>query len=141
MRTPIHLWIVGIVSLLWNAGGAIDYVMVQFGVEAYLSQLTETQRAFFDDLPLWYTTAWATGVWFSVVGSLLLLGRSRMATAAFLLSLAGLLAASVYTFVILETSPMRDAGTFALLFTAAIYVVLVFLIIYSSRMTRAGVLR
>ena len=141
MRTPFHLWIVGVLSLLWNAGGAADYVMAQYGLGPYAGELPEATAAFFADLPAWYVAAWAIGVWFSVAGSILLLARSRLATGAFVLSLAGLLVASVYTFVVLETSPMRDAGAGAMAFTVAIYVVLVLLIFYSSRMTRRGVLR
>ena len=141
MRTPVHLWIVGILSLIWNAGGAFDYVAVQFGITAYTDQMTESQLAFFDDLPWWYVSAWAVGVWLSVAGSLLLLLRSRLAGPAFVLSLLGLLVASVYSFIILDSSPMRDAGAGALAFTAAIYVVLVLLIVYARAMTRRGVLR
>ena len=139
-RTPWHLWAVGLLSLLWNAGGAADYVMVQYDVAAYTDQLTDPQRGFFDALPAWYVAAWATGVWLSVVGSLLLLLRSRWAGTAFSVSLAGLLVASVYTFLVLDSSPMRDAGPLALAFTAAIYVVLVLLILYARAMRRRGVL-
>ena len=28
-RTPAHLWIVGILSLLWNGFGAYDYLMTR----------------------------------------------------------------------------------------------------------------
>ena len=141
MRTPIHLWIIGILSLIWNAGGAVDYVAVKLQLPAYMDMQPVGAMDFFDGLPLWYSVAWAVGVWFSVLGSLLLLLRSRMAGSAFSLSLAGLLAASYYTFFVVDSSPMRDAGTGALIFTGAIYVVLVILIIYARAMTRNGVLR
>lgn len=141
MTTPWHLWLVGVLSLLWNIGGAIDYVGVQFALEGYLSNFTAAQLSFFDDLPAWYVAAWATGVWFSVLGSVLLLARSRLAAPAFLLSLLGLLVASVYSFLVVDSSPMRDAGAGAMAFTVAIYVVLVLLILYARAMTRTGVLR
>lgn len=141
MRTPIHLWIIGILSLIWNAGGAVDYVAVKLQLPAYMDMQPPGAMDFFEGLPLWYSVAWAVGVWFSVLGSLLLLLRSRMAGSAFSLSLAGLLAASYYTFFVVDSSPMRDAGTGALIFTGAIYVVLVILIIYARAMTRNGVLR
>jgi len=140
MRTPWHLWVVAIISLIWNLGGVFDYIAVKFGIESYLSQMTESQRGFFTDLPIWYSAAWATGVWFSVIGSVLLLMRSRLAGGAFGLSLIGLVAASVYSFILLDSSPMRDAGTFAMVFTGAIFVVLVLLLIYARAMTRRGVL-
>lgn len=141
MRAPIHLWIVGVVSLLWNAGGAIDYVAVKLQIPAYMDQLPASMTDFFNALPVWYSAAWAIGVWFSVLGSLLLLLRSRIAGSAFTLSLGGLLAASYYSFVALDSSPMRDAGAGAMAFTAAIHVVLIMLILYARTMTRRGVLR
>lgn len=141
MRAPIHLWIIGVLSLLWNAGGAADYVMAKLHMGPYAGDLPAATQAFFDALPPWYTAVWAIGVWFSVIGSLLLLIRNRLAGSAFLMSLFGLLAASYYSFFVLDSSPMRDAGAGALAFTAAIYVVLILLWIYARAMTRNGVLR
>lgn len=141
MRAPIHLWIIGILSLIWNAGGAFDYVAVKLQIPAYMAMQPPNAAAFFEDLPLYYSVAWAVGVWFSVLGSLLLLLRSRVAGSAFSLSLLGLLVASYYTFVEADVSPMREAGPGAMAFTAAIFVVLIILIIYSRAMTRNGVLR
>lgn len=91
MKTPVHLWIIGVIALIWNAGGAYDYVMTQFQDEAYLAMLTDAQRAFLDTGPIWFEAAWAVGVWFSVLGSVLLLLRSRFAGAVFGLSFLGLM--------------------------------------------------
>ena len=141
MRRPIHLWIVGIISLLWNAVGAYDYLMTQLGNEAYLSMLTDVQRAYMDTIPTWFAAAWATGVWFSVLGSILLLLRSRMAGSAFAISLVGLIVSSLYSYVLANPSATEIMGTFALYFTAAVFVVLILLWIYARAMTRRGVLR
>ncbi|MCP4895894.1 MAG: hypothetical protein GY906_02880, partial [bacterium] len=35
--TPIHLWIVGVLALLWNAMGAFDYLATQLKLEFYMS--------------------------------------------------------------------------------------------------------
>ena len=141
MRRPMHLWIIAILSLLWNAGGAADYVMAQLRIGPYAGDLPPDLAAFLGALPAWYTAAWAVGVWFSVAGSLLLALRSRLAPAAFALSLGGLLVASAYSIFILDSSPMRSAGAGAIAFTAAIHVVLVLLLVYARAMTRRGVLR
>lgn len=98
MKTPFHLWIIGIISLLWNASGAYDYVMTQTKNVVYLEMLSDAQKAFLDAGPVWFEAAWAVGVWFSVLGSLLLLLRSRFAGTAFGLSFAGLMVSSVYSF-------------------------------------------
>lgn len=141
MKRPWHLWLVGIVSLLWNAGGAMDYAMSKFKVESYLSQLSDEGRAFLDSTPLWFDAAWAFGVWASVAGSLFLLLRSRHAVAAFAVSLAGLLISMIYSLWLARSPMLADAGIAAWVFTLAIPVVLVGLLIYARRMAAKGVLR
>lgn len=140
MKTPFHLWIVGVIALVWNAGGAYDYVMTQTQNAAYLAMLSDAQKAFLDNGPIWFEAAWAVGVWFSMLGALLLLLRSRLAGSAFGLSLVGLILSSVYSFGIADRSGM-DMTPAQLGFTVAIYVVLVLLWIYARAMTRRGVLR
>ena len=130
MKTPLHLWIVGILSLLWNAGGAYDYLMSQLETESYLAMLTEAQRAFLANTPLWFEAAWAVGVWFSILGSILLLFRSRLARTCFGFSLLGLLASSVYSFGIAEPSTLEITGAFALWFSAAIALALILLYLF-----------
>lgn len=141
-RTPIHLWIVGVVSLLWNAGGAFDYIMTQTENPNYLAALTPEQQGFLANAPVWFEASWAIGVWFSVIGSLLLLVRSRAAGPAFALSLLGLIVSSVYTYVISDVgNALAVSGTAALIFTIAIPIVLVALWLYARAMTKRGVLR
>ncbi|MDA9979963.1 hypothetical protein N9E38_00820 [Yoonia sp.] len=141
-KTPIHLWIVGIVSLFWNAGGAFDYVMTRTNAAEYLAAQPDARLMMLDQAPLWFGFTWALGVWFSVIGSLLLLMRSRFAGAAFALSLIGLLGSSVYTYGIADGGSMvAAAGTAAIVFTIAIPVLLVLQWLYARAMTRRGVLR
>lgn len=140
MKTPAHLWIIGVISLIWNAGGAYDYLMTQMQNVAYLEMLSDAQKAFLDAGPIWFEAAWAVGVWFSVLGSLFLLLRSRFAGSAFALSFVGLIVASVYSFGIADRSQL-DMSLAQLGFTVAVYAVLIVLWIYARAMTRRGVLR
>jgi len=141
-KTPIHLWIVGIVSLIWNAGGAIDYVMTRTNVADYMASQPAERLMMFDQAPLWFGATWALGVWFSVIGALLLLARSRFAGAAFALSLIGLAGSSIYSYGIADGGSMvAAAGTAAIIFTIAIPVLLLLQWIYARAMTRRGVLR
>ena len=43
--TPVHLWIIGVIALLWNAMGAYDYLMTQTQNEAYMSNFTPEANA------------------------------------------------------------------------------------------------
>lgn len=141
MKTPWHSWGVGIVSLLWNAGGAYDYLMTKMQNADYLAVFMPEQLAYFTSLPLWVNICWGLGVWGAVAGSLLLLARSRFAGTAFALSLLGMLGNLIYGFLLSETTPMDIAGPMGVAFTIVIVVVGLLLWIYARRMTRAGVLR
>ena len=141
VKTPWHIWAVGVVSLLWNAIGAFDYTMTTLANADYMAPFTADQRAYFQDFPVWATTGWAFGVWASLLGSLLLLIRSRHAVTAFAISLAGLAVSSLYQFGLHYGDLQRLFGTFPLIFTAIIWAVLIALFVYARRQAAAGVLR
>src|SRR3546814_4715800 len=63
VKTPWHLWVVGVLSLLWNAVGAFDYTMTKLNDADYLSAFTPEQIAYFQSFPLWANAGWALGVW------------------------------------------------------------------------------
>jgi hypothetical protein len=140
-KTPVHLWIVGVVSLLWNAVGAFDYTMTKMQNAEYLAAFTPEQQAWFATFPLWANIGWALGVWGSVLGSLLLLARSRHAVSAFVVSLVGLAISCIYQFGLHYGDLMRLFGTFPMIFTAIIWVILIALFLYARKQAAAGVLR
>lgn len=139
-RTPLHLWIVGVLALLWNAFGCFDYVMTQTNNAEYLAQFTDEQRAYFETFPVWIEAAWAFGVWGALLGSLLLLLRSRWAVTAFALSLLGLALATLYQYALASPPPgMNTPGM--MIMQLVIWAGAIFFLFYASRMRRAGVLR
>jgi len=140
IRTPLHLWIVGAVATLWNGFGAFDYLMTQTRNEAYLSHFTDPQRIYFESFPIWMEAAWACGVWGGLAGSLLLLGRSRWAVAAFGVSLAGLAASTVWQYG-LSTPPEDMSGGAMIAMNVAIWAVAIGLLLYALRMRKRGLLR
>jgi hypothetical protein len=138
-KAPVHFWIVAVLSLLWNGYGGYDYLMTQTRNPAYLAMFTPDQRAYFTSLPMWMNSSWAIGVWASVLGSLLLLRRSRLALHAFLVSLVGIAGMLVYSYVL--TNGVEVMGPTGPIFSAVITAVGVFLASYAWAMTRRGVLR
>ena len=140
VRTPTHLWIVGILATLWNAFGAFDYIMTQTRNEGYLAQFTPEQRAYFESFPLIMEVAWALGIWGAVAGSLLLLARSRYAVHAFAISLLGLLVSTIYQFGALDMpADLMSGGMLAM--NVVIWLVAIALFVYARRMQARGVLR
>lgn len=140
-KTPGHLWLVGVVSLLWNSFGALDYTMSKLHNASYLAGFSVEQRAFFDSFPLWANIGWAFGVWGAIAGSVLLLLRSRHAVTAFILSLLGLAVSSIYQFGVAPVKATDLFGTFPIYFTLVIAVIAIALLIYARRQVAAEVLR
>ena len=140
MRAPWHLWLIGIVSLIWNGFAAADYDMTQIQFEPYMSQFTDEQRAYFLSFPSWVQGSWALAVWLSVLGSILLLVRSRYAGAFFGLALIFLAATFVHNFLLAEVRLDEIAGTEALWFSLVIVIVAILLWFYARTMRRLGVL-
>ena len=136
--TPWHLWAVGVLALLWNGFGGYDYVMTQTNNAAYLAQFTPEQRAYFDSFPMWMEAIWAIGVWGGVLGSVLLLMRSKWAFHAFLASLVAFAVSVVYG----QTSGGAAVmGTTGMIFSAVIFLLGLGFVMYSRMMSRKGVLR
>ena len=59
---PWHLWLIGIIGLLWNAMGVLSFMLTQMKVEAVMSRFPPQQRAYFESFPLWAVAFWAIGV-------------------------------------------------------------------------------
>lgn len=92
-KVPVTYWIVALLSLAWNSFGAVDYLMTKLRNMDYLTsavgtpELAQEMLALVEAMPLWAHALWGLGVWSSILGSLLLLGRSRHAPLVFLISL------------------------------------------------------
>lgn len=138
VKTPVHLWIVGLVSLLWNAMGAFDYSATELRLEFYMSQFTQEQLDYFYGFPAWVIAAWAIAVWTSLLGSAGLLLRKRWAVTMFGIAIAGLAVTTLYNVL---SNGFEVMGDGAAVFTAVIWVVAVLLLLYSLWMAGRGVLR
>lgn len=139
--TPRHLWVVGIVSLLWNSFGALDYTMTQTRNAAYLAKVPAEVMAYVTSVPAWFTAFWALGVWGAVVGSLMLLLRNRLAVPVFGISLLGLAVTQLYSRVI-DPAPAAMGGGGAMgAVEVVIWAIAIGLLVYATAMARRGVLR
>lgn len=136
MRAPVHLWIVGVVTLLFNAMGMVSYLTTKLGMLAEMG-LNAEQIAFMESYPAWISAFWALGVWGAFGGSMLLLARSRWAVPTMVVATIGLVATTFGNTMILDVPPAMQAPVL----DVAIWVVTLFLLFYVRQMARAGVLR
>jgi hypothetical protein len=140
-KTPWHLWVVGIVSLLWNAMGATDFTMTQAKSEVWLKAFTPEQLAYIHGFPLWSVVAWGVGTWGSFLGSVMLLARKGLAFHLFAASLAGALLTSLYSFGLSDGLKIMGGGAGMIAFNAIIVTISVLLLVYAKNMRKRGVLR
>jgi len=139
VRTPRHLWIVGVLALVWNAFGCTDFSMTVTRNPEWLAPLSPEMIDWLDAAPSWTIVTWALGVWGGLAGSLLLLLRSRWAVAAFTISLLGLAVNQIYPFV--SETPAMLTSPASIGITLVIWAVALFLLWYAVRLRNSGVLR
>lgn len=142
---PWHLWVVGVLALMFTAFGAYDYVMSQTGDRAYVGAAVEpfgieadVAVAYFAGFPFWADFFWAVGVWGAVAGSGLLLARRAWAYPAFLASLGGLVGSNAYTLA--HPVPGMTDSSMSYAMVALVFAVMVALALYARAQRDSGVL-
>lgn len=139
VKTPKHLWIFGVLALLWSAGGAFDYLMTETRNEWYLAQFTPEQLELFLGFPTMMVAFWAIAVWGGLLGAVLLLMRKKLAVPVLMVSFVAMIATVIYQYGFTNTMEVMGAG--GVVFTLIIFVVSLLLVVYSRRMAARGVLR
>lgn len=122
--TPWHIWLIGVLALLWNCMNLFDYFM------------TITH---FYSFPMWVDIFWGLYVLAGIIGAVALLFRKRWAVSVFTMSLVAMLITSLYIFATNGLSGNGSVG--ALIFTAMTFIIAVVLLLYAFRLARKGVLR
>lgn len=144
-RAPAHLWIVGILSLLWNCFGAYDYTMTRMRNTDYLASAMpgvdpNAALAWIDGMPLYAQIGWGLGVWLGLLGAVLLLIRSRWAVWSFSISFVGAVLGLGYQIAL--APPLEGAsGPMVTVMPYVIILIAAFLAWYAWTMERKGVLR
>lgn len=144
-RTPAHLWIVGILSFLWNCFGAYDYVMSNMRNMDYLKSAMPgvdpaAALAWMDAFPIYAKVGWPLGVWGGLLGAILLLMRSRYAVWAFAVSMLGIVLSIGWQIVAAPPLSGADSGIYKVM-PYVIILLGLFLLWYSRMMEQKGVLR
>ena len=141
--TPWHLWLVGLLSLAWNGYGAFDYIQTTTRGEAYMraAGMGDEMIAYYTAMPTWMYVPWTLGVWGAVIGSLLLLARSRWAVHAFALSLIGAAISLVYSKFINPPPALPPQLAMMEWMPYVIALIAAFLAWYAWTMAKKGVLR
>ena len=141
VKTPWHIWLIGVIAVLFNSIGVFDFVMSMAQGAEYQARagMTPDQIAHYQEMPGWMTIVWAVGVFGAFLASILLLLRRKLALPAFLLSLVAFLISLLYTYVLTDGGAVM--GQQMAITSAVIAGLLVFFSWYSRFMEVRGVLR
>ncbi|CAN5412732.1 hypothetical protein BH10PSE3_BH10PSE3_20280 [soil metagenome] len=141
IKTPWHLWLVGVVAVLFNSIGVFDFVMSMARGSAYMASagMTPAQIEHYKDMPAWMTADWAIGVFGALAGSVLIPLRNKLAWPILAVSLAAFLISVAYTYVL--TDGGKIMGPQMGVTSAIIAGLLALFTGYAWWMTRRGVLR
>ena len=141
IKTPWHLWVVGVIAVLFNAIGVFDFVMTMAKGAAYLASagLTPAQVAHYAHMPAWVTVDWAVGVFGAFIGSALILLRNKLAWQVLAVSLAAYLLNLLYTYVLSDGGKLMgpQMGVMSVVIAGQLVVFMA----YGWWMARRGVLR
>lgn len=143
VRTPWHVWLVGVLSLLWNGFGAFDFIQTTTRGEAYMRAVgfDDAMVAYYEAMPGWMYVPWTLGVWGVVIGSVMLLLRRRWAVPAFGLSLLGALVSLIYGKLIDPPPPPQPELVVMSWMPIVILLIAVLLFGYAFNMRKRGVMR
>lgn len=145
-RTPVHLWIVGLLALLWNCFGSYDYTMTRLRNTDYIASAMPgvdpgAALAWVDSMPIYAQVGWGLGVWLGLLGSVLLLLRSRWAVWSLGISFVGAVLSLGYQIALAPPMPGAAESTFMTVMPYVIILITAFLAWYAWTMEKKGVLR
>jgi hypothetical protein len=135
-KAPWHLWVVGVLSLLWNAAGAWTIMSAQSGAPM---DMDATEIAYYAAQAPWFVAVTDVVLISAILAAVALLLRSRWAVPLYWLSIAGIVVTSAYDIAAGTALMLEDKGWLILsCVTAGLAVVQ---LIYAIAMRNRGVLR
>ena len=135
ISTPWHMWVLGVLLLLWNGLAAVDYVMTVIRFEPYLACHPEEVLAYLYNAPLWMYVVWGLSMVGGLVATILLLLRRRAAVPVYLIAWLGSVIAVAYMFV----KPVPGGGK--ALLAVAVLLISLLVLFYFDWLRKRGVLR
>jgi hypothetical protein len=135
-KAPWHLWVVAVLTLLWNASGAYTILMARAG---RITGLSADEAAYYAAQPFWFVVATDIALFSPIAGAVALLLRHRSAVWLFGISLAAVLVTDIYD---LSAGTSRAlANNAAMVVTGLIALIALLQLLYARAMKKREVLR
>ena len=113
-KTGVHwsFWVIGVVTLIWNAMGAANYIAQLDPV--VVATFPDSHRALIVDRPAWATGAFAIAVFGGTIGCVLLLFKKSISYYLFIASFLGVIITMVHTFSVKGSTANSGSADFIL---------------------------
>ncbi len=135
-RVPWHLWVVGVLSLLWNAAGASTIMSAQSGAPM---DMDAAEIAYYAAQPQWFVAVADVVLISAILAAIALLLRSRWAVHLYVLSIAGIVVTSAYDIAAGTALLLQNQGW--LILDVVTTGLAILQLAYAIAMWRRGVLR
>ncbi|HEY6814489.1 MAG TPA: hypothetical protein VI168_03005 [Croceibacterium sp.] len=135
-KTPWHLWIVGILSLIWNAAGAWTIMSAQSGVPM---DMDANEIAYYAAQAPWFVAVTDLVLISATLAAIALLLRSRRAVHLYALSIAGIAVTAGYDIAAGTALLLHDQGWLILELVTGVLAILQ--LVYAGAMRQRGLLR
>lgn len=136
IAVPRSFWIISAVALVWNLLGVGAYVaQVTMSPEA-LAALPAAERALYENVPAWATSAFALAVNGGALGCLLLLFRKAWAIPVLIVSLIGVIVQMFHAFVLANEIEVYGPG--GMIMPVLVIIISVYLVWYSRGAREKG---
>jgi hypothetical protein len=135
-RTPWHVWVVGIVAVLWNVSGAYTIVSAQSGATM---DMDAREIAYYAAQAQWFKVVTDVALFAAIGAAFALLLRSKFAVRLYGLSLAAIVFTSVYD--IAQGTALLLQGRDWLILACVTTGLAVLQLLYAIWLRKRGVLR
>lgn len=136
LRPTKGFWVIAIIATIWNLMGAFAYLTQKLLSPETLALLPEAEQDLITNTPIWATVAFAIAVWLGLAGAIALLFRKKIAKQLFTISFLGIIIQMIYNFII--SNALEVYGPGGVLMPISIFIIGLFLIIYSQQCIKKG---
>ena len=123
-------WIISITALLWNIMGVSAYLGQAYMTNEVLAALPDAEQAYYTNIPIWVTAAFALSVFSGTLGCIIMLLRKKLAIALFIISLVTVLLQFVYNFILQKEMEISIAN---FIMPVIVIIIASFLVWYSKK--------
>jgi hypothetical protein len=136
VQAPRSFWVISVVALVWNLLGLAAYVAQVTMTPEALAALPPDERALYENVPVWATSAYALAVNGGVLGCLFLLLRKSWAIPFLVVSLVSVLVQMFHAFFL--TNALAVYGPGITIMPTLVTAVAIFLVWYAVNAKNKG---